>query len=282
MDRALFELDEGRWSEAVESASIVLGRHAVSTLPRTVALTILARVRARRGDPDVASLLAKARSLADPTGELGRMAPVAHAGVEAAWLQGDAEAAREATEETLALAVQVGAWHEVARLQSWRRRAGIEESPCTSALDGPWGLELAGEYEAAATRWTELGRPYETALALADVGTEDALRRSHELLTELGGRAAAALVARRLRALGARDIPRGPRPSTRRNAAELTARELEVLQLLADALRNAEIAERLFLSERTVENHVSAVLRKLGARSRGEAVADAARLGVLG
>ena len=86
---------------------------------------------------------------------------------------------------------------------------------------------------------------------------------------------------RRLRALGAREIPRGRRPTTRRNPAELTGRELQILQLLANGLRNAKIAERLFLSERTVENHVSAILRKLSASSRIEAVADARQLGIL-
>ena len=94
----------------------------------------------------------------------------------------------------------------------------------------------------------ELGRPYEAALALADIATEPALRRSLELLTDLGARATAAVVTRRLRALGARDIPRGPRPTTLVNPAELTPREVEIVQLLADGLRNAEIAERLFLS----------------------------------
>jgi DNA-binding CsgD family transcriptional regulator/tetratricopeptide (TPR) repeat protein len=281
-DGAQLDLAEGRWPDAVESAALVLGRRAVSTFPRTVALTVLARVRMRRGDPDVAPLLAEARGLAEPTGELWRMAPVALAAVEAAWLRGDAAAAREATEVVLARAVEVGGWSQVAQMQAWRKRAGVDEQPHPLATEGPYGLELSGGFEAAATAWTELGRPYEAALALADAGTEDALRRSHELLGELGARAPAAVVARRLRALGARDIPRGPRPATRENPAALTARELEILQLLKDGLRNATIAERLFLSERTIENHVSAILRKLGARSRGEAVAGAARLGVFG
>jgi DNA-binding NarL/FixJ family response regulator len=250
-------------------------------MPRTVALAVLARVRARRGDPDVLPLLAEARALAEPTGELWRMAPVAVAAAEAAWLREDPAAAGEATDAALVRAVQVGQWQEVVCLEAWRRRAGIEEPPHALATEGPYGLELAGEFEAAAAAWTARGQPYESALALADAGTEAALRRSHELLTELGGRAAAAVVARRLRVLGARDIPRGPRSTTRGNPAALTGRELEILQSLGKGARNAEIADRLFLSERTVENHVSAILRKLGARSRGEAVADAVRLGIL-
>jgi DNA-binding NarL/FixJ family response regulator len=54
-----------------------------------------------------------------------------------------------------------------------------------------------------------------------------------------------------------------------------------VLQLLSGGLRNAVIAERLFLSPRTVDHHVSAILSKLNIESRGEAVAEAGRLGLL-
>ena len=278
--RALFELGEGRWSEAAETATRVIGRRAVSTYPRTVALSVLARVRARRGDPDVLPLLAEARALAESTGELPRLATVAVAEAEAAWLRGDPKTALEATAEALALAVAVGEGSDVACLQAWRRRAGIEELPHPLA-DGPYALELAGEAAAASAAWADRGRPYEAALALADVGSETALREALGALAELGATAAAAIVAHRLRARGARDIPRGPRPSTRLNAAGLTARESEILALVVEGLRNREIAQRLFLSPRTVENHVSAILGKLGARSRSEAAAEAARLGLL-
>jgi DNA-binding NarL/FixJ family response regulator len=61
----------------------------------------------------------------------------------------------------------------------------------------------------------------------------------------------------------------------------LTGRQAEILGLLADGLTNAEIAERLVLSVRTVDHHVSAVLSKLGATSRQDAVTRAERLGAL-
>jgi DNA-binding NarL/FixJ family response regulator len=76
-------------------------------------------------------------------------------------------------------------------------------------------------------------------------------------------------------------IPRGPRLSSRSNAVGLTVREVEVLKLLADGLSNADVAQRLYLSEKTVGHHVSAVLRKLGEPTRARAVAKARRTGLL-
>ena len=90
------------------------------------------------------------------------------------------------------------------------------------------------------------------------------------------------MVARRLRERGALGIARGPRPATRGNPANLTARELEVLGLVSQGLRNAVIAERLFLSPRTVDHHVSAILKKLHVQTRGEATAAAVRLALTG
>ena len=169
-ERAARELAHGLWTEATKSANAVLGRRTVSTFPATLALTVLAHARARRGDPDVAPLLEQARGLADPTGELGRIAPVAVASAEAAWLRGDTAAARASTDAALDLAVRTESNDLVVKLQAWRRRAGVDEPPLVTSGAGPYGLELAGDAAAAAASWSELGRPYEAALALADVG----------------------------------------------------------------------------------------------------------------
>jgi DNA-binding NarL/FixJ family response regulator len=106
------------------------------------------------------------------------------------------------------------------------------------------------------------------------------LRTALDQLHALGAKPAAAIVSRRLRELGERQVPRGPRASTNGNPAGLTNRELEVLPLLAEGLRNAEIAQRLVVSEKTVDHHVSAILRKLGVRTRGQAGLAASQLGL--
>ena len=79
---------------------------------------------------------------------------------------------------------------------------------------------------------------------------------------------------------GVRAVPRGFRPSTQSNPHELTARELEVLVLLCEGLKNAQIAQRLSRSVRTVDHHLAAAFAKLGVSTRTEAVAAALRSGI--
>jgi DNA-binding CsgD family transcriptional regulator/tetratricopeptide (TPR) repeat protein len=275
--RARYELDVGRWDDAAETASAVLQIRRASILPRIFALVALALVRARRGDPGYRDLVEEAWALAEPTDELLRMRPVAAARAEIAWLEGDRDGVAEVTEAVLPLALERGWGLLVGELDLWRRRAGLPAVDIPGAAE-PDALQLAGGWARGAESWREVGCPYEAALALAEADEEEPLREALDELQRLEARPAAAIVSRRLRELGVRGLARGPRPSTRGNSAQLTARELEVLRLLSDGLRNATIAQRLYLSPRTVEHHVSAILRKLNAQSRGEAVAAAARL----
>jgi DNA-binding CsgD family transcriptional regulator/tetratricopeptide (TPR) repeat protein len=277
--RARSLLDRGSWGAAVDSASLVLQDPRTSPMPRIVALSVLGLARARRGDPDVWAPLEEAWALAEPTGELQRLEPVAAARAEALWLEGRESEVAAATDAVLELAVRRRASWIVGELAFWRRCAGIQEKAPVEAAE-PWATQLADDSQGAARRWSDINSPYEAALALGGAGDEHALRRSFEDLQSLGAHPAAAIVAQRLRRRGARGVPRGPRPATRDNPAGLTMREAQVLELVAQGLRNVEIAERLFVSEKTVNHHVSAILRKLQVRTRVQAAAEAERLGL--
>jgi DNA-binding CsgD family transcriptional regulator len=280
-ERAQVAIDRGRWTQAGEDADLVLQHPRQVPLNRFLALIARARVRIRRGDPGGRASLAEARHLATGSGGLGRLGMVAAADAEAAWLDGRPAAIEALTAEALELALRKGDGRELGELAYWRWRAGVRDELPPAAAAEPYATQLTGDYRRAAELWTALRCPYEAALALAEASDDDALRRALVEFQRLGARPAATIVSRRLRERGVRGLPRGPRPTTRRNPASLTARELQVLALLADGLRTAEIAERLFLSRRTVDNHVAAILRKLDVRTRGQACAEAARLGLL-
>jgi DNA-binding NarL/FixJ family response regulator len=139
---------------------------------------------------------------------------------------------------------------------------------------------MRGDWRAAAAAWREIGCPYEEAVALAD-GDEAARRAALEIFERLGAAPAAERLRHALRASGVRGIPRGPRASTRENAAGLTNRQVEVLALMAEGLSNSEIADRLFISPKTVDHHVGAVLAKLDAGTRAEAASIAIHSGLI-
>jgi DNA-binding CsgD family transcriptional regulator/tetratricopeptide (TPR) repeat protein len=278
--RSRLQLDQGGWDAALADAAAALRHTQVSRLPRTLGLVVKGLIGARRGEAGARGLLDDALAIAQPSGELQRIGPAAAACAEAAWLEGDRAGVDRATAAALSLAVQRGALFVVGELAGWRKRAGLDPGRAQEVPD-PYAAQVAGEWAAAAEFWDRQGCPYEAALNRADADDDKALRQALDELQALGAARTATIVARRLRERGARGLPRGPRPGTRLNPGQLTAREIEVLRLVAAGLRNGEIADRLFVSQRTVDTHVSAILHKLGARTRGEASAEAARLGLV-
>jgi DNA-binding CsgD family transcriptional regulator len=277
--RAELELAEGRWDAAADTVAEALSG-SKSGIPRLAALVALGQLRARRGDPDPWGPLDEALSIARPAGELQVHVGVAAARAEAAWLEGRLDVVATETEALVERARLANEDWALRDLVLWRFRAGIPEEPALGDAS-PSALEMTGRPAQAAERWAELGFRYESALALAGCDDEESLRRSLDELRDLGARAAATIVARRLRERGAKGIPRGPHSATSQNPAQLTPREVEVAALVADGLSDAEIAGRLFLSEKTVGHHVSSILRKLGVSRRGQVAAEAARLGFL-
>jgi ATP/maltotriose-dependent transcriptional regulator MalT len=269
--RLLFE--QGAWDGAADDAHFVLAHHRVLGIAKVLALAILGHIRVRRGDPGATSSLDEAHELAVQAKELQRIAPVASARAELAWLKGNPD--RTIAEARSVLELATG--HDDPWLQGefafWMWRAGADfHGP--EKLAEPYVLQMAGDWRGAAAAWQKIGCPYEQAMALAD-GDNSAQLAALEILNTLGAGPAAERLRQAMRATGVRGIPRGPRPSTRENPAGLTQRQLEVLAMLAEGLSNAEIADRLFISAKTVDHHVSAILAKLEVHTRAEAVAVA-------
>ena len=144
------------------------------------------------------------------------------------------------------------------------------------------GSAAGPHLDAALLEFAQLGMPYEAArthlilaLSLSAREPETAIAEARAALTvfeDLGAGSAADASAGLLRELGVKAGRIGPK-----GLGTITKREQDVLDLLAEGLSNPEIAERLYLSRKTVEHHVAAILSKLGLRTRAEAVAKAMR-----
>jgi len=269
-ERARLDLERGRWQHAETDALWVLNRPEEPGITQMPALATYARLRVRRGDPDAVETLEEAWHLAEPTGELQRIAPVAATRAEWAWLHNDLSGIRDAIAEAYRRAVEVQQPWITDELTFWMWRAGQNTEPLGGPTT-PYALQMGGDWRGAADAWQAIGCPYEQAVALLDGDDPDCLLEALEILDGLGAMPAAAKLRRKLREMGTPAVPRGPRPQTRANPAGLTPRQAEVLELVATGLTNAEIADRLFVSPKTIDHHVSAILTKLGAGSRGEA-----------
>ena len=271
---ARMKFEQGDWSGASDDAATLLRHPRTTPVTRIPTLRVLAHLRIRRGDPGARELLEEAGALAGPTPELQRAGTLAAAYAEAAWLAGD----RAAVVREVAPVYEMARHRQDPRMKGelatwlWRVDA-LEELP--TDIPEAYRLEISGDWRGAARAWKALGCPYEQALVLGWHGTEAEQREALAILDQLGAAPAAQALRRHMRTHGVRAVPRGSRASTRRHSLGLTRREAQILALLSEGLRNAAIAKRLFVSTKTVDHHVSAILAKLGVPSRAEAIAMA-------
>jgi DNA-binding CsgD family transcriptional regulator len=282
--QARLRLAQGNWDGAEEDATTILSVPWVDNTMRWPALLVLGQVRARRGDPGVQAALDEARDLAlstgfPRTGALDSFVSITAARAEWRWLQGNSEASVAEASVGFQLAQQHAYPWYVGDVAIWLWRGGaLQEAP--DHTFPAYALQISGDWQVAAHAWEQLGCHWEQALALLD-GDEAAQREALAIFERFGAAPAAEITRQRLRAAGVRGLPRGPRPATQANPGGLTPRQFEILLLLADGLRNNEIAERLSTTPKTIEHHVSAILSKLAARTRAEAVRLAYEAGMI-
>jgi DNA-binding CsgD family transcriptional regulator len=277
--RAEARLAQGDWDGATEDAELISRNSKMPPVAKIPALIALARVRARRGDPGVDAVLEEASALAFASSELQRIAPVVAARAEAAWLRGTLSDSVDEVIRAFELSSGRSDIWIHGELTFWLKRAGRLEKR-TGRVAQPWALQLAGDWQGAAAAWAAVDCPYERAVALADSEEEVALREALQVFERLGAGPMTQMTRRRMRDLGIRNVPRGAQARTQQNPLELTRRQLQVLTLIGEGRRNADIARRIFVSEKTVDHHVTAILQKLEVHSRGEAAAIAHRLGL--
>ncbi len=276
--RCLLLARRGDWPAAEAGLTELAGRAGDTGMLAVYDQPPLHRLRARRGAPEAAAVLRSSWVTGQRQGSLVGLGYAGAALAEWAWLNGERAVAAAVRDGWRRHAGRPGAapmWAEILR---YCARAGLSAEPFAGCPE-PWAAGLRGDWRAAAAGWARLRDPYEQALELAGSGETEPTLAGLRILDDLGATAAAAIVRRRLKALGLRTVPRGPAIATRSHPAGLTSRQADVLELIAAGLTNAEIAERLVLSVRTVDHHVSAILTKLGVPSRREAAATVAGSG---
>ncbi len=246
---------------------------------QVIAGRVIGRLQARQGRPEAQATLGRTWEWAEEADELQTILPTAAALAELMWLEDMVDSDRTARFRTaLEDSIQVGDSWIAGDLAFWLWKLG-ELSDVPEGIAEPYQLVINGKPIEAAAIWETKGIPYERAAALMH-GDETRRLEALEIFETLGATLVASKLRKGLRNDGVA-VPRGKDRDTRRHAAGLTVRQAEVLHLLDEGLTNIEIADRLFVSPRTVENHVSAVLTKLDSSTRDEAVFRARDEGLL-
>jgi DNA-binding CsgD family transcriptional regulator/tetratricopeptide (TPR) repeat protein len=279
-ERARLRFERGEWTQAERDAQWVLVQPEDPEITTMPALVTLAHLHVRRGDPEVDETLEEVWNFAESSRELQRIAPVAAARAELAWLRGDQEGIRTAIAGAYEIGLALKQPWVSDQLAFWMWRAN-GTAQTSAGPETPYLLQMRGDWKEAADAWERIGCPYEQAVALMDSEDPEHLLIALAILDGLEAVPAASMLRKRLRQMGVKGTPRGPRKKTRSNAAGLTPRQVDVLELVAEGLTNAEIGERLFVSPKTVDHHVSALLMKLEVSSRKDAAVVAQHRGLV-
>jgi DNA-binding CsgD family transcriptional regulator len=272
--KATLLLRTGKWEEALVLSEQILEGPYQQSLARISLESVRNTIRLRRGER-LTSGFQDVVLEAGRVGELQRLVTVTAVLLEKDWLEGSSENDEAMIRSCIEKIQERNQWWVYSNVLTWleitdRKELAGEIKPPGADIetDPEWSLEKREQ------------DPYLQALLMSR-GNVDQQKQALTRLMEMGAEASAARIQGKLKEKGVTNIPRGPRSSTRENAAGLTRRQMEVLSLMATGMQNKEIADQLFLSAKTIDHHISDILSKLDVKSRSKAVARAMELGLL-
>jgi len=277
---AQLRMEQSRFEEAETIAAGVLRMENQTLLMKLPALLVHSRLMLRMQKPDASAILQKALADSISVGEPQYMCPAHISLIELAWHQGIDEDAKQHIEKIRSInRLPITTWSG-AEIGIWMHRYGLSlPSMQASVLPLPYQLEIDGEYDKACDEWIAKGNPYRGAVCLmhsSNPNPEKQYQRALNLLEQCP----AAGTIEKLRSLATKhelnDLfatgKRGPRKVARQHPLGLTAKEQAILPHIVEGRSNREISETLSRSQRTVENHVASILRKMNVKNRMEAM----------
>ncbi len=278
--KARLLLEKGKWREAEEIAQKLLNNPTHPDIVKMSVLVVLGTIKMREGNEKTAlTLFYEAKTKALMMKELQRTVPLTCALLEYEWIYKKRGIADEMVAFTSILfETTFNIWY-YSQFVYWMYQSGRGFHPIQPIME-PFHAMLQNNWHHAASSWRQKECGYHEALCLIH-GDEQDQRKALEILDILGASATLKHLRKWLRNKGIKNVPRGKRPTTKENSALLTTRQIEVLYLLKDGLQNNEIADRLFISYKTVDHHLTAIFSKLHVNSRTKAVAEAINLGIL-
>jgi DNA-binding CsgD family transcriptional regulator len=277
--KARLSIETGQWPEAYKIADSLLKNENQPSVIKIGALLVAATIRMRKGEPGALTFLLEAKTRAMEAMELQRILPALSAMLEYEWITGETIIDQSTIDLAIDLIAKTDHLFEVCDFGFWLHKARQQQLSIGEGYPG-YDSNTVAKARKAAAWWQELGCAYEQALALYE-GSEDDKRTALSLIHGMGAVAVYEKLKLMMRNSGIKSIPRGIRKTTSSNSAQLTSRELDVLALIKEGMQNKEIASKLFISSKTVDHHISALLFKLDAKTRVKAVQEAVRLGIV-
>ena len=272
-------LETGNWTKANSIVSNFINNDDFPPIGKIGILIVAATIKMRRGETGAVPLLLEAMDKALSTGEPQRIAPAMAGILEYEWITGQHVIEKPVLDDVLNMIEERGNIYENSAVAFWLFKARKQKLPLKEFYEG-YHTEDKSMALKASVLWKQLGCPYEQALTLFE-GNDDNKKEAIGIIQKLGADAIYEKMKFEMRASGIKSIPRGIRKSTKSNPANLTDRELDIIQLLKDGLQNKEIAAKLFISPKTVDHHISSIFFKLDVNSRTKAVQEASRLEII-